>query len=98
MKQLFESTMNLEWSENKELQYKAKKAEKSDETVEIIHEYAQIIKSENKNIICLAHQQGKVFEKLKENSKFVEMVKQFGYCKPTITFKINIQRLYKEAP
>ena len=56
MKQLFESIMNLEWSENKELQYKAKKAEKSDETVEIIHEYAQIIKSENKNIICLACQ------------------------------------------
>ena len=70
----------------------------SNETVEIIHEYAQIIKSENKNIICLAQQQGKVFEKLKENSKFVEMVKQFGYCKPTITFKINMQRLYKEAP
>ena len=71
---------------------------KSDETVEIIHEYTQIIKSENKNIICLAYQQGKVFEKLKENSKIIEMVKQFGYCKPTITFKINIVRLYKEAP
>ena len=27
MKQLFESIMNREWSENKELQYKAKKAE-----------------------------------------------------------------------
>ena len=54
--------------------------------------FEQIIRSKNKSI-WLVHQQGKVFKKFKENAKFIEMVKQFGYSKSTIIYKINIVKL-----
>ena len=41
----------------------------------------------NRNIIWLAYQQGKVFEKFKENAKFIKMLKQFGISKFTIYSK-----------
>ena len=46
----------------------------------------------------MAHQQGKVFEKCKENTKFIEMVKRFRYRKSTITFKTNIVKLINKQP
>ena len=97
-KQLFESTINSEWHENKDLQDKAEKVEKSDKAAKIICEIEQIIKSKNKNIIWLSSQQSKVFEKFKENAKFIETVRQFGYSKSTIIFKINIVKLINNHP
>ena len=41
----------------------------------------------------MAYQQGKVFQKFEENAKLFEMVRQFGYSKSTIIFKINIVKL-----
>ena len=61
MKQLFYYIINCEWQENKELQEKAKKVEKSDEAEQIICEFEKIIKSKKKNMLWLAYQQGKVF-------------------------------------
>ena len=52
----------------------------------------------NRNIIWLAYQQGKVFEKFKENTKFIKMVKQFGISKFTIIFKINMVQLINKQP
>ena len=46
----------------------------------------------------MAHQQGKVLEKCKENTKFIEMVKRFRYRKSTITFKTNIVKLINKQP
>ena len=43
-----------------------------------------------KNILTLAYQQGKVFQKFKINSKFVSAVTEFGVSKTTINFKIDI--------
>ena len=40
-----------------------------EKTVNIIKEYEDIIKTNNKNIISFAYQQGKVFRKFKENRK-----------------------------
>ena len=48
--------------------------------------------------VCLAYQQGNVFEKLKENAKFSEMIKHFGVGKFTIKFKVNIMKLTKKHP
>ena len=49
-KLLFESIINSEWCENKEVQDKVEKVEKSDEAAQIICEFEQIIRSKNKNI------------------------------------------------
>ena len=43
--------INGERHENKELQDKAEKVEKSDEAAEIIRQYEYIIRSKNRNII-----------------------------------------------
>ena len=90
MEQLFESIINSEWHENKELQDKTEKVEKNDEAAKIIREFEQII--------WLTYQQNKVFEKFKENAKFIDMVKQFGCSELTIIFKITIVRLISKHP
>ena len=70
-KLLFESIINSEWYENKEVQDKVEKVEKSDEAAQIICEFEQIIRSKNKNITQLAQQQGNVFVKF--NGKFCKI-------------------------
>ena len=90
MEQLFESIINSEWNENKELQDKTGKAEKNNEAAEIIPEFEQIIR--------FAYHQNKVFEKFKENAKFIDVVKQFGCSELTIMFKITIVKLIKKHP
>ena len=77
---------------------KTKLRKLSDETAKIIREFEQMIKSKNKNIIWLGYQQGKVFEQFKENAKFIEMVRQFGYSKFTIIFKITIVKRINKHP
>ena len=70
----------------------------NDKTAQIMREFEQIVRSKNKSIIWLAYQQGNVFEKFKENAKFIKMVRQLSYGKSTITFKINIVRLINKHP
>ena len=41
----------VNWHENKDLQDKAEKVEKSDEAAKIICKFEQVIKSKNKSII-----------------------------------------------
>ena len=57
-----------------------------------------MIKSKKRNIVWLAHQQGKVCKKFKKNAKFVEMVKQFPVSESTIIFKTNIAKLIGQRP
>ena len=66
------------------------RVEGSEEAVNIIKEYEDIIK---KNIIFFAYQQGKVFKKFKENRKFKSLVKRFKITKVAIIFKIDIVKL-----
>ena len=46
----------------------------------------------------MTYQQRKVFEKFKENAKFIEMVRHFDYSKPTIIFKMNIVKVIIKHP
>ena len=41
----------VNWHENKDLQDKAEKVEKSDEAAKIIRKFEQVIKTKNKSII-----------------------------------------------
>ena len=97
-KQLNESIINGERHKNKKLRDKAGKVEKSDEAAQIIRKFEYIIMGKNRNIIWLAQQQGKVFEKFKENAKFIKMLKQFGISKFTIIFKMNMVQLINKQP
>ena len=49
-------------------------------------------------MMWLAYQKSKVFEKFKENTKFIEIVKQFCYRKSTIILKTNIVQLINKHP
>ena len=80
MKQHCRSVINSQWHENKELKDKSEKVQKTDKAAQIICEFEKIIRSKNKNIIWFAHQQEKVFEKSKENAKFIET--EFDYIFP----------------
>ena len=51
-----------------------------------------------KSIVWSANQQGKFFNKFKENAKFIEIVKQFGLRKSTVIFKIIIVKLTDKYP
>ena len=61
--------------------------------MKIIEEYENIIKTNKKNIILFAYEQGKIFKKFKEDRKFKNLVEQFKINKSTTIFKINIVKL-----
>ena len=69
-----------------------------EETVNIIKEYEDIIKTNKKNIIFFTYQQGKVFRKFKDCTNFGSLVKQFKITKCTIIFKIHIIKLVDKYP
>ena len=65
---------------NKELEVKPAKLKilkmgSSNSRIQVNHQ------KQEKNIVWLAYQQGKVFEKFKENARFIDMVNQFGVSK-----------------
>ena len=76
-----------------EEEIKKRLVENCEETMDIIKEYEDIIKTNQRNIIFLAYQQGKIFRKFKENRKFKSLVEQFKITKGTIIFKMNIVKL-----
>ena len=63
------------------------------EAVKIIKECDNMIKTNKKNIIRFMYEQGKIFKKFKEDTKFKNLVEQFGINRSTIIFKINIVKL-----
>ena len=61
--------------------------------MKVVKECESIIKTNKKKIIGFACEQGKVFKKFKEDTKFKNLVEQFKINKSTIIFKINIVKL-----
>ena len=51
------------------------------------------MKTNKKKIIGFAYEQGKIFKKFKEDTKFKNLVEQFRINKSTIIFKINTVKL-----
>ena len=62
------------------------------------HQYEDIIRTNKKNIISAAYQQGKAFRKFKEKKKFINLIKEFKVHETTIIFKINIVKLSGKHP
>ena len=63
-----------------------------------VEEYEDIIKTNKRNIIFFADQQGKGFTKFKQSRRFKSLFKRFKISKGTIIFKINIVKLVDKYP
>ena len=48
--------------------------------------------------ICFPYERGKIFKKFKEDTKFKNLVEQFGINKRTMIFNINIVKLADKYP
>ena len=68
------------------------------EAVKIIKECDNMIKTNKKNIIRFAYEQGKIFKKIKEDTKSKNLVEQFGINRSTMIFKINVVKLGDKYP
>ena len=70
--------------------------EKPEDAAAIICQCEEIIRSKQQNIVWMAQQQVKIFRKLKEREKFVQMFIEFGISGSTMSFKITVVRLIHE--
>ena len=57
-----------------------------------------MIETNKENVIRFAYEQGKIFKKFKEDTKFKNLVEQFGINRSKIIFKINIVKLADKYP
>ena len=76
----------------------SRKVDNPDDAAELIERIERIIKSKKKNILTLAYNQGIIFKKYKENSKFTSAVAKFKISKATINFKVGIIKFIDDYP
>ena len=84
--------------ETKGLEQAIKNTSDSNDAIELIKKIERLIKCSKNNILILAYQQGKVFQKFKVNSKSVGTATKFGVNKTTINFKIDIVNFIEKYP
>ena len=82
--------VNNDIIENDELNKKADKVEKPEDTATVVKQYENIIRTKKKGIISIAYHPGSVLKRLKDKEKFIRLVNEFKAHKSTTTFKINI--------
>ena len=56
------------------------------------------IRSKKSDMLWLAYQQGQIFEKFKANEDFIDMIKNLGFSKSTIIFKIYTVKFVNKYP
>ena len=83
---------------NKDIEESARNVKNSDKVVEVVKNMGNIIRSNKCSILWLAYQQDQIFERFKVNSKFINMMNQFGISKLTMVFKIPIVRFLNNYP
>ena len=76
-KQLLDSLVHDENINNEDLSARVDTVRDCQEAMKIIKERENIIKTNKKKIICLANEQGKIFKKFKEDTKFKNLAEQF---------------------
>ena len=90
--QLVDSIFNNNVVKTGELNKIAEEVEKPEDAAAVIKQYEDILKTKIKNIIFIAHHQGKFFKRFKEKEKFVRLVNEFKVHKSSI----NIFKLIKK--
>ena len=68
------------------------------DAIELVNKLDKLTKCNKNNILVLAYQQGKVFQKFKSSNKFVSAVTEFGISKTNINFKIDIVKYIENDP
>ena len=94
-KELEESTANGGGNENADIQQKAgNRTTNKEDAAKVIQEFEESIKNKKSDIVWLAYYQGKIFQKFREQERFVtNMVLKFHVSKSTIVFKIALKKL-----
>ena len=90
LQKLLDSLISKEEIENKELEELIKNRSNPNDAIELVKKLDQLTKCSKNNILVWRYQQGKVFQKIKSNNKFVSAVTEFGNSKTTINFNIDI--------
>ena len=97
-KQLIEFITINNTVEIEELNERAEKVEKPEDTADIIKGYEQSFHTKRKGIILITFHQDKVFKRFKEKEKFIQMVGKLKIHKSTMVFKINAFKLIEKHP
>ena len=84
--------------ETKGLEQLIKTTNNPDDAIELVKKLDKLTKHNRNNILTLAYQQGKIFQKFKMNNKCVSDVTEFGISKTTINFKIVITNFIEKYP
>ena len=84
--------------ETKGLEQLIRTTDNPNDVIELVKKIDKLTKLSKNNILTLAYQQGKVFQKFKINNKFASAVTEFGISKTTINFKIDIVKFIENYP
>ena len=99
LEKLRESLINSkETIETKGLEHLIKTTDNPNDATELVKKIDKLTKRSKNNILMLAYQEGKVFQKFKQNSTFVNAVTEFGISKTTINFKIDVVNFISQYP
>ena len=100
MEKLRDSLVNSkeEEIESKGLEQTVKNNSDLNDAIELVRKIDKIIKCSKNNILMLAYQQGRVFQKFKMNKGFSNTVIEFGVSKTTINFKIDNVKFINQHP
>ena len=75
-----------------------KNTDHPNDAVNLVKKIDKLIKCSKNNILTLAYQQGKVFQKFKKNNKFVNAVTEFEKSNTTVNFKTDIVNFIDKYP
>ena len=84
--------------ETKGLEQLIKTTDNPNHATELVKKIDKLTKHSKKSILMLAYQQGKVFQKFKQNSTSVNAVTEFGISKTTINVKIDVVNFINQYP
>ena len=71
---------------------KVNKCISSEDAINVIQDFEQIIQSKKNDIVWLAYYQGQIFQKFREKERFIsDMVSKSKLRKSTIVFKIALK-------
>ena len=84
--------------ETKGLEQAIKNTSDPNDATELVKKIERLIKCSKNNILTLAYQQGKVFQKFKKDKKFINAATEFEKSKTTINFEIDIVNFIEKYP
>ena len=73
--------------ERKELNELAAKVQKPEEAADIIKQYQEALRTERKGMVSVAYYQDKIFKRLTEKEKFIQMVSKLKIHKTLLFLK-----------